>query len=135
MKIILTVIFIVVSMFAISAYGEEVKKDSTAITVNESLYDKESVPVENTYACQVGYASACEVPVLLNKITKKIEYYWSGADSKWVIAGDQQAALQDLYNKREAIRTQRQLKAMQDEMDRRARESMEEGQHNTPNHK
>ena len=108
---------------------------SILFAVDESLYVKDTVPVDNNYACQVGQAAACEAPILLNKTTKQVEYYWSAADNKWIGAGTQQQALQALYDKRKYVRTQRQLKQMQDEMDKRLRESMEEGQRNTPTHK
>ena len=134
-KIILMTVFITSSLCSLCACDEAAKKDSAAIAIDESLYNKETIPVDNIYACQVGYTSACEVPVLLNKATKKVEYYWSGADNKWVNAGDRQAAFQALYDKREEVRTQRQLKSMQDEMDRRHRESMEEGRQDIPAHR
>ena len=119
------IIFIASSLCIICIYADGGNKDSVVIIVNESLYDKETVPVDNTYACQVGCVSACEMPVLLNKMTKKIEYYWSTADNKWVVAGDQQTALQAMYDKREEIRTQRQLKSMQDEINKLHKEDME----------
>lgn len=93
--------------------------------VDESRYIKDTVPVENTYACQVGNESACELPILLNKANKKVEYYWSDADNKWLGVGDKQAAFQKLYRDREDIRIQRQMKRTQEEMNRRLRESME----------
>lgn len=106
-----------------------------AAAVDENRYNKDTVPVEESYACQVGNASACEEPVLLDKTTAKVKYYWSAAANRWMSAGNEQAILQDLYDKREEIRTRRKLKEMQDEMDKRRRESMTEGQYNTPAHK
>ena len=131
-KLIIMTIVIASGLSFFYAHAEEPKQAALVTAVDESLYNKDTVPVDNTYACQVGNTSACEVPILLNKTTKKIEYYWSTDANGWVKSGDQQAALQALYDKREEIRTQRQLKRTQGEMDRHIRESMDEGQRNTP---
>jgi len=108
---------------------------SAETVIDESQYIKDTVPVENTYACQIGNVSACEVPILLGKADKKVTYYWSAAENKWIDAGDQGPALQSLYDSRKEIRNKRQLKAMQDEMTRRTRESMDEAQRETPEHR
>lgn len=105
-KLIVMTIVIASGLALLCAHAEEAQKTAAAATLDESRYNKDTLPVDDTYACQVGNRSACEVPVLLNKT-----------------------------DKREDIRTQRQLKRMQDEMNRHIRESMDEGQRDTPAHK
>jgi len=134
-RIIATAIFIASNLCVLRACAEEPKKGSAAVVIDENKYIKDTLPVENNYACQVGYTSACEVPVLLNSATKKVEYYWSAIKNGWVDAGDQRSALQTLYDDREEIRNQQRLKETQAEMDRRRRESMDYEMRNTPAHR
>ena len=123
---ILIAVMIIGSLCVFCVHAEEVNKNSAAVQVDEAMYNKDTVPIDNTYACQVGSVNACEVPVLLSKQFKKIEYYWSTKAKRWVSAGAQQAALQVLYDKIEDIRVDRQLKEMQGELDREHRSQMEE---------
>jgi len=72
LKIVAAVAFIALSLCAFSAYAEDAGKNSSVVPpANEDQYAKGTVPVENSYACQVGYTPSCEMPVLLNKTTKK----------------------------------------------------------------
>lgn len=117
-KIIIAVAAIAIDLCAFCVYAEEPAKGPADAPGQESQYSKDTVPVEGSYACQIGYDPACELPVLLNKETGRVEYFWSSSQNKWIAAGDQQITLQALYDKRKRIRDQRQLKEMQEEMDK-----------------
>ncbi|MDD5436450.1 MAG: hypothetical protein PHX20_02795 [Candidatus Omnitrophica bacterium] len=137
-KIIVMMIFLAAGIYILNAHAteamraREMMRSSAVAEVDESRYVRDTVPVDDTYAYEIGYGGACEVPVLLNKDTGKVEYYRSYAEDKWIIAGNQEEALQGLYDRRQDIRDERRLKGMQDEMNRRNRASMSERMQQRP---
>ena len=136
MRTIATVLFVAMSVCVLYAYAEDAGNRSVPATVDESMYNKDTVPIDSTYACQVGIENACELPVLISKAGGKIEYYWSERDLAWMPAGSEQATLQSLYDRRKELRDERQLKSMREEMDRRQRQSLEDtATHDIPGHR
>jgi RNA polymerase-binding transcription factor DksA len=80
---------------------------NTAVaTVNESDYIKDTVPVGNR-----------ELPVLLNKDTKKVEYCRDEDKEEWVAADKSTIDLQKQYDDRVSIRDERQMRQTQKDLD------------------
>ncbi|MFA5143335.1 MAG: hypothetical protein WC522_04110 [Candidatus Omnitrophota bacterium] len=122
---IIRVILIAIILSAPGAYAEEIRDTAVAVAPapDENLYKKDTVPLDSPYPPGDEYFSNYEMPVLIDKATNKVTYYQPASHGGWIAAGDQQAALQALYDKRAEIRKEQQLRDMQDEMDRMRRDS------------
>ena len=108
-------------------HAEESSEKAARAAVDESSYQKAIIPIYDNYPDLDGYEGEYEMPVLLDKATGKVTYYWAGSRKGWVDPGGQQKQLQDLYDNRKEIKSEHQLKQMQDEMDRMDREDMGRG--------
>ena len=81
--------------------------------VNESDYINDTVPVGKG-----------ELPVLVNKDTKKVEYYMDEDKKEWVAADKSAIDLQKQYNNRVKIRDERSFGESQEELNRFEEDSM-----------
>ncbi|MFA4981922.1 MAG: hypothetical protein WC592_05570 [Candidatus Omnitrophota bacterium] len=84
---------------------------------DKGAYNEEYVPVGDY-----------EVPVLINRSTGKVEYYWHDTDKRWVEAREFKGDLQRIYTDRKKIRQDRKLAEMQQELDRLHDESWSDRQ-------
>jgi len=81
--------------------------------VDESNYMKDKVPV-----------GGGELAVLVNKDTKKVEYFRDADKADWVAADKSKIDLQKQYDDRNKIRMDRGFKESQEELDRFEEDSM-----------
>lgn len=108
MKIVLIILFLSLSACVFAAGPQSPAEQ-------EDVYRKDRAPVGRR-----------ELPILVNKLTGKVEYYWSEETKMWVEAGKRQAELQKQYDDRDKIRDERSFKQTQEEMNRLHDESFKE---------
>lgn len=89
---------------------------ASAGQVNEKMFNKETIPADASFAAQLGYASACNIPALIDKKSDSVEYYRSADGSNWIAAGTQKEALQARYDKKAEVMEKKRLKRMKREM-------------------
>jgi hypothetical protein len=98
----------------LNAAAAEITGAKTTQSVNESDYTKDTVPVGRG-----------ELPVLVNKETKKVEYFRDADSGDWAAADTGKIDLQKQYDDRVKIRDERSFRQSQKELDRMEEDSME----------
>ena len=103
--------FLFIFMPLNASFGEA-PDAKTAQTINESDYIKDTAPVGRG-----------ELPVLVNKDTKKVEYFRDEDTEEWMAADKSKIDLQKQYDDRNKIRMDRGFKESQEELDRMEEDS------------
>jgi hypothetical protein len=111
----ISVILAVLALSSPSAFSES----------KEAEFDK-NLYMEDTLPYKEG-----ELSVLINRNSGKVEYYWMDESDEWMAVGSEDKELQYLYENRNKIRKERQLRGMQQEMNALEADTMHEDMYGT----